>query len=29
MHRFTLGMTYKETPDLEVLVMKFTAPSAA
>ena len=29
MHRFTLGMTYKETSDLEVLVMKFTAPSAA
>jgi hypothetical protein len=29
MHRFTVSMAYKETSDLEVLVMKFTAPSAA
>ena len=29
MHRFTVGMSYKETSDLEVLVMKFTAPGAA
>jgi hypothetical protein len=28
LHRFTVSMAYKETPDLEVLVMKFTAPGA-
>jgi hypothetical protein len=29
LHRFTVSMAYKETADLEVLVMKFTAPGAA
>jgi hypothetical protein len=29
MHRFTVGMAFKDTSDLEVLVMKFTAPKAA
>ena len=28
-HRFTVGMNFKETPDLRVLVMKFTTPNAA
>ena len=29
MHRFTVGMNFKQTADLQVLVMKFTAPAAA